>query len=400
MSIESKIFNPQAKVLAHADRVLSYFDGNNVDPITLEIDPSNACNHSCPFCISGHIHLKKFKGTEFFNRSIMSREILLKFAKEICNTNIKSLSFTGGGEPTMNPALKETIEYIGTNSKIEMGMFSNGTNFERFNLFEAITRNLKWIRISLDAGKEETYDKIRITNNKNNFKTVISNINKLIKIKKDTKSNITIGVGFVVAKDNFDEILDFAKLFKNIDVDYCQYKPEIVQIERSGTRDLVKQQRSSDYWLNKVVDALHSAKDILGKKFECNSYKINDLLVDKKFYGRQYKECIGSQFQPCIGADGHVYVCTNHRGHKKYSYGNLYDNNFKKIWSNLSKRKEIMDNINKKEKFCNCTQLCKPHESNKMLWTIKQNLNNDDAIKDLKKKSKEIGDSIIHKNFI
>ena len=231
MSIESKIFNPQAKVLAHADRVLSYFDGNNVDPITLEIDPSNACNHSCPFCISGHIHLKKFKGTEFFNRSIMSREILLKFAKEICDTDIKSLSFTGGGEPTMNPALKETIEYIGANSKIEMGMFSNGTNFERFDLFETITKNLKWIRISLDAGKEETYDKIRITNNKNNFKTVINNINKLIKLKKDTKSNITIGIGFVVAKDNFDEILDFAKLFKNIDVDYCQYKPEIVQIE-------------------------------------------------------------------------------------------------------------------------------------------------------------------------
>ena len=59
-----------------------------------------------------------------------------------------------------------------------------------------------------------------------------------------------------------------------------------------------------------------------------------------------------------------------------------------------------MNIIDKKEKFCNCTQLCKPHESNKMLWSIKNNLKNKEAIKDLKKKSKEIGSSLIHKNFI
>ena len=56
--------------------------------------------------------------------------------------------------------------------------------------------------------------------------------------------------------------------------------------------------------------SLDKAKAILDKKFECNAYKLEDLIVDVKNYGRNYKECIGSQFQPCIGADGHVYVCT------------------------------------------------------------------------------------------
>ena len=37
----------------------------------------------------------------------------------------------------------------------------------------------------------------------------------------------------MVSQDNFKEILDFANLFKDIDVDYCQYKPEIIQIERN-----------------------------------------------------------------------------------------------------------------------------------------------------------------------
>jgi cyclic pyranopterin phosphate synthase len=400
MTVLSKIFNPQSKVLYHLDTVLDYFDGKNVDPITMEIDPSNACNHSCPFCISGHIHLKKFKGTEFFNRQMMNEETLLNLVQDLSKTKIKSIAFTGGGEPTMNPALKEAIIYLKKNSNIQIGMYSNGSMMQRFDLFETIVESLEWIRVSIDAGNKKSYDDLRVTNSTNNFDVVLSNIKKLIQKKKKLKSNIIIGVGFVVTQDNYKEVIDFANLFKDIDIDYCQFKPEIIQIERNGTQDNKKQQISSEFWAYKIIDLLNEASQILGKKFESNAYKIEDLIIDQENYGRGYKECIGSQFQPCIGADGHVYVCTNHRGHKKYSYGNLYEESFEKIWGNIKRRKKIMNIINKKEKFCNCTQLCKPHESNKMLWSIKNNLDNKVAIKDLKKKSKEIGNSLLHKNFI
>tara|TARA_B110001452_G_scaffold201337_1_gene171409 strand:+ start:2812 stop:4014 length:1203 start_codon:yes stop_codon:yes gene_type:complete len=400
MTVLSKIFNPQSKVLYHLDTVLDYFDGKNVDPITMEIDPSNACNHSCPFCISGHIHLKKFKGTEFFNRQMMDKKTLLNLVHDLSKTKIKSIAFTGGGEPTMNPSLKEAIVYLKKNSNIQLGMYSNGSMMERFDLFDTIAQSLEWIRVSIDAGKKKSYDNLRVTNSSNNFDVVLSNIKKLVERKKALKSNIIIGVGFVVTQDNYNEVIDFANLFKSIDIDYCQFKPEIIQIERNGTQDDKKQQISSEFWAYKIIDLLNEASEILGKKFESNAYKIEDLIIDQENYGRGYKECIGSQFQPCIGADGHVYVCTNHRGHKKYSYGNLYEESFEKIWGNIKKRQKIMNLINKKEKFCNCTQLCKPHESNKMLWSIKNNLKNKEAIKDLKKKSKEIGSSLVHKNFI
>jgi hypothetical protein len=36
----------------------------------------------------------------------------------------------------------------------------------------------------------------------------------------------------VVTKDNYLQIEDLCKLFNEIDVDYCQLKPEIIQIER------------------------------------------------------------------------------------------------------------------------------------------------------------------------
>ena len=128
-------------------------------------------------------------------------------------------------------------------------------------------------------------------------------------------------------------------IFKDINVDYCQFKPEIIQVERDESIDKSKEQISADFWLKDVIVLLDKARDILGQKFECNSYKIEDLIIDVKDYGRNYKECLGSQLQPCIGADGNVYVCTNHRGHKKYSYGSLYKNSFKEIWDNIKQKK-------------------------------------------------------------
>ena len=114
----------------------------------------------------------------------------------------------------------------------------------------------------------------------------------------------------------------------------------------------------------------------------------------------QWIERCRSQFQPCIGADGEVYVCTSHRGHKERSYGNLNDKSFSEIWSDMSKRKCVMNKIETEEKFSMCSQLCKPHESNKVFWNIKKNYKKPGLISSLKVRSKKIEDKILHKNFI
>ena len=59
-----------------------------------------------------------------------------------------------------------------------------------------------------------------------------------------------------------------------------------------------------------------------------------------------------------------------------------------------------MDKINVKEKFSNCTQLCKPHESNKILWSIKNNMKDKDYLDNLKQKTKNLPKTLKHINFI
>ena len=361
----TSIFNPQAKIIANADRVMEFLKEGNTPPVLVEIDPSNACNHGCCFCISSYIHLPESKGLETYDKSLMPRDMMLSLCKDLIDIDVRAINWTGGGEPTLNRHTKEAIEYVGNNSDIKMGMFTNGTLLDKWDMFDTVVEHMTWVRFSVDSGGEELYNSIRRTKQNNDWNKMNSNLNKLIEVNNAAGKPLDLGVGFVITPDTYKGILGFAEHFADADINYCQYKPEVVNREREDGI-----QREIDFWDNEVQPLLQKAKNILGEKFQINGYKLDDLKNDVEFYGRSYKKCLGSQIQPLVGADGHVYVCTNHRGYKQYSYGSLHDKSFIEIWNDIDTRQKTMHQIEEVECFANCTQLCKPHESNKAFWNI------------------------------
>tara|TARA_R110000744_G_scaffold53912_3_gene114804 strand:- start:760 stop:1947 length:1188 start_codon:yes stop_codon:yes gene_type:complete len=391
---ESKIFNPQAKIIANVDRVIEHIETGYTSPVLVEVDPSNACNHACSFCLSSYIHFEKYKGTETFSRALMSRDVLMNLCKDFVDMGVRAVNWTGGGEPTLNKHLKEAIEYCGQHG-IKMGMFTNGTLFDKWDMFETLVEHMTWVRISVDAGTEKTYNGIRVARGKQDWNKMVSNLSKLIETNKRRDNKIDIGVGFVISPDTYHEIVDFANFFKDYDLTYCQYKPEVVIREKGG------EQRELEFWTQKVNPLLLQAEQILGNKFQVNGYKFEDLAMDRDKFGRNYKKCLGSQLSPCVGAEGNVYVCTNHRGWKQYSYGNLYEQSFLDIWKDIEKRQQVMDQIENKECFKNCTKLCKPHESNKAMWKIHQDIKENKVTKEqLYEEQQEIRKVIKHPDFI
>jgi len=390
----SNIFNPQAKVISNADRVIEFLKTGNTSPVLVEIDPSNSCNHACHFCISSYIHLPESKSLETFDRSVMPRDVLMGACEDFVDMKVRAVNWTGGGEPTVNKYIKEAITFLGKH-KMKMGMFTNGTLLDKWDLFDTLVNNMTWVRFSVDSGTKETYESIRRPKKNTGWDKMIFNLKKLIETNNKKGKKIDIGVGFVITPDTYKEIVDYAKNFKNLGLDYCQFKPEIVNRERGGGR-----QRSVDFWKKQVEPLLREAKNILGDLFQINGYKLTDLEQDPTLYGRTYKKCLGSQVSPCVGADGHVYVCTNHRGYKQYSYGSLYEKRFKKIWNDLKTREAIMNKINNVECFSNCTQLCKSHESNKIMWDLHNSVKTKQDKHDLLLAMQEVKKTIKHPEFI
>jgi MoaA/NifB/PqqE/SkfB family radical SAM enzyme len=97
----SKYFDPQSKVIANLDFVLAFLKGGNPPPVLVEVDPSNTCNHACPFCISSYIHLPESKGLKTYDKSILPEKTLLALCKDFKDMGVKAVNWTGGGEPQL-----------------------------------------------------------------------------------------------------------------------------------------------------------------------------------------------------------------------------------------------------------------------------------------------------------
>ena len=358
-----RIFEPGSKFLANYYKVDQLLSGGNPSPVLVEVDPSNACNHGCVFCSSSYIHFPESRKLDTFSRTILPLDLMIRTFNEFDNMGVRAVTLTGGGDPTVNPNLKNIIEHTGNNTNLKLGLYSNGVLFEKYDLYESIVNHVTWVRVGVDAGNAEDYATIRQIKS-NEWQMMLDNVQKLIETKKRLNSDITLGVGFVITESTVDQVIGFAETFADFDLDYCQYKTDCVNLQRweeGYTRDFSL--------FDKIKDDLLVAENILGSKFHCKIEGMEDVLKGAEHLNH-YEKCLGSQLQPCLGADGHVYVCPQLIGYKEYSYGSLYEKSFKEIWDDIGIRKSRMNKIENVDCFSNCTQLCKPHLSNKKIWDM------------------------------
>ena len=105
MKDSKTIFDPKSKIMANVDRVVEFINTGNTAPVLIEVDPSNACNHACSFCLSSYIHFDKYKGTETFSRALMHQDVLMRLCEDFVDMKVRAVNWTGGGEPTLNKHL-------------------------------------------------------------------------------------------------------------------------------------------------------------------------------------------------------------------------------------------------------------------------------------------------------
>jgi wyosine [tRNA(Phe)-imidazoG37] synthetase (radical SAM superfamily) len=123
-----------------------------IDPI-----PRLICTFDCLYCQLG-TKRRVVCGPEDVSESFPSPEAIVEAVRTAieCHDRIDYLTFSGSGEPTLNPRLAETVEALRAVSEIPVALITNASLLTRPEVMAAAAQ-CDLVLPSLDAGDEETF---------------------------------------------------------------------------------------------------------------------------------------------------------------------------------------------------------------------------------------------------
>lgn len=317
------------KLLWHLDRVLEWQKKKVITPIYIEISPVSFCNHKCIFCGIDFARDASMPATHRQDH-YLNREILCNRLIEMGKVGVKSIMFAGEGEPLLHKDINTFIKTANT-SGIDVSMTTNGS-MGSYDIWRDILPFMTWIRFSVDAGTSEVYT---IVHNvpESSFGKTISSIEDAVRVKKEERLGITIGVQFLIIEENLNDIENALSLFSGIDIDYLSLKPYSLHPQMINKREVIYSEETIDY-LQDIVDR-YKAKtkiEIIFRKDAMKKY------MDK---GRFFSHCRALPFWGYISTNGDFYTCSVFIGKKGFRAGNIYDNDIQGIISGDVRKNSI-----------------------------------------------------------
>jgi MoaA/NifB/PqqE/SkfB family radical SAM enzyme len=337
----NEIYSPY-KVVHHTDRLIALRAGRQVNPVHVNLIPSNKCNMRCSFCM---FRTEKFPVVHEYDRaSMLSLDKMREIISDCIDMGVKCIQIDGGGEPTTHPDLATVLRDI-VASPMDLGMLTNGLALKQEHI--DMLKYASWVRFSLDAANPITFADVKGVDKKA-FDIVIKNIKKMIKCNKKA----TISINFVVTKRNWCEIIEATKMVRDLGADN-------IRIAGCGQSEGVAYY---DYIMDGVQIKIKEAK-----KYETKSFKVistfHERLEDMRSTVQDYEKCPMSQLVTFIGADYGVYLCCTKMYSPEGLIGSIKEQSFKELWESKVKEK-IIENLKPSK---DCKLVCLYEQRNKFI---------------------------------
>lgn len=296
------IFNPCIKLAKHKEFIQYLSDETLLTMLNIEVSPTSLCNANCPCCFYKYDRNKK---DDFINMSS-----LIDFLCQGSELSLKSVTWSGGGEPSLHPEIDWGIKRVNKRTILKQGMFTNALAPIKYE-----PSFLEWIRITKT-------DKDFPVNN--------------IKIISESCKQVGIAINYSSDFQD-DEIKKAIEIAYKYNLEYVQIRPAL---NIMGVPTQIKQSNIQD---EKLV--------FLDWKFS-----------DCKKIERGYTRCEGFHFSPMIWENGNIDVCMYMRHDPIYNLGNIYKSSFDNICRKMPEFLPV-----KKD----CQICCKNNEINLLIHNAK-----------------------------
>lgn len=316
-------------------------------PFSINLDLTAACNFKCPHCIDGDI---------INTGKMLDLEYVKKIVGDWSKKGLKSVILIGGGEPVLYPYFEEVVKFL-KDLSLQVGIVSNGTNLRKIENICNLLDKKDWVRLSIDAGTNETFQRIHQPRLEITLEEVMAGVKKIRQKNKECQigySYLIIGddkrVNNIILAKNIGEIAKTAQLAKESGFSYLSLKPFINPEGERGTT-------ISDKNLKEIREEIAEAK-----KLEDDNFKVIESINLLCFYDEEIKKIMQKQPRTChaqffrsVVIPSGIYSCSLWRGFASTKIGGVNCKTDEKYYGDLMKnRGEMIEKLNAKE---NCEKV-------------------------------------------
>lgn len=311
-------------------------DDDNLNPISVELHWTSACNYDCTHCSYGSRRLDKGK---------LSQSTIQLLIDDLIDMKCKSVYLSGGGEPTTFLRWQEYAKRLMING-VDVALITNGALIKDEDI--SIVKDMNYIAISVYTTNEQRY---KLITGSNKFEQQFELANKI----KETRPRTVIGARCVINNINYDDIINIYHKVIEKNFDYVIFIPAI-DYENNGIALNVDV-------LNQVkLHIQNNLEDIDDKKTNLISILKKDVQHYEPLDYREsmedvtHCEMLNIRSNLFVNYDGGLYLCQPHIGDDLYCIGNLHDNRITDIW-NSRRHLEVIEMLhnefsNGKCKYC------------------------------------------------
>ena len=234
-------------------------------PVSINLDLTSACNFACPHCVDASI-LNSGKA------------LTLELIEDIVNTLIPkgllSVILLGGGEPTLHKDFEAVVTLI-KQKGLQLGIVTNGSRLERVARVAELLEDHDWVRLSIDAAREDTFEKMHRPKSGLTLKNVLERATRL----KAANPLVSLGYSFVIVWEgitanglplasNLNEMGEAVQLAADYNFDYVSFKPCLLRLPESEKETLLYgvEQEAENRIRQTIENNLEQAKIIAGSK--------------------------------------------------------------------------------------------------------------------------------------
>lgn len=246
---KENIFTSTGIKLLHHPPVLRDAKYGMGRPISLQVSPTSRCNLNCIFCSNVN------RGRD---EELDPKDLKLLVVK-LATSGLKTVEWTGGGDPTMYKPINQMIAYTASYG-LKQGLITNGLLLKK-NLSEISLESLRWIRVSMNC---------------------LDYINKV----DLPKIPGTLGFSYVM-----NSLTNGSTLF-NLDRHVKKYKPKYVRIIPNCQATDEEQEKNNERYAREIL--------AWGEPY----------FYQAKTFAKP-KNCWWCYFKPFINHDGWVYPCSS-----------------------------------------------------------------------------------------